>query len=568
MILKIEKFSGIAPKVARHLLPPTVAQLAHNCRLSSGALQPWNQNSTVWTPTKVGAKKSIFLYENQYWFHWLTDVNVVRSTIANDGYARAYFTGDGVPKMTANDIAVQGGGTNYPNATYNLGLPSPLASITATPEVYSEAATYALGYEVTYGTTVYRCTTAVTTPEAFDSAKWTGVASTELEDRAYTYCYVSAYGEEGPPANPSIIVTVGPAQKVALSAMSTAPTGSYNVTQKRIYRTNTGSTATAYQRVSTIAVANTTYNDTVLSAGLGEVMPSEEWDAPPADLAGLITTPNGFCAGISGKTICFSVPYQPHAWPVSWQIPVDYEGVALGAFGTSILVVTEGIPYIMTGTEPSAMSLEKMEVGYSCLSKRGTVDMGYSIIYPAPDGLVVAGMGQFKLATADILTKKEWAAYSPSTINAYLYDGQYVAFHNNTAGFVFNPNTGDFTTLDFYASAGYTDPATGELYLQVGSDIVKFEGSASKRTFQWKSRPFKPARPTNFAAGQVFADAYPVTMKVYADGVLKHTETVADAKPFRLPSGFLSDSWEVEMSGANAVNTFYLATNIQELRQS
>ena len=567
MLIKIEQFNGIAPRVAKHLLPNTSAQTAQNCRLSSGAIQPWADNLFVWTPTKVGTKQTIFLYEDQYWFHWLTDVNAVRSPIANDQYARVCFTGDGGPKMTEIGIVVQGGGTNYPNNTYNLGLPAPVAAPTVTPEAYSASATYALGYEITEGVTVYRCTTAITVPEAFTASKWEAVASTELESRAYVYTYVSAYGEEGPPCSASLIVTVGPSQHVALSSMSTAPTGSYNVTQKRIYRTNTGSSATEFQRVATIAVATTTYSDTTISAGLGEVLPADEWDAPPADLAGLTALPNGIMAGFSGQTICLSVSYQPHAWPVAWQIPVDYDIVGLGAFGTSLLVVTKGVPYVLTGTDPSSMTLEKMEVGHACVSKRGIVDMGYSIIYPAPEGLVVAGMGQFVLGTAKILTKKEWSAFSPSTISAYLYDGQYVGFYNGTAGFVFNPTTGDFTTLDFYATAGYSNPATGDLYLVVGGNIVKFDGSSAK-TYTWKSKPFRASKPTNFAAMQVDADSYPVTAKVYADGVLKHTETVADGYPFRLPSGFVADEWEVELTGSAIVNTVVLASTMKELQQA
>lgn len=40
---------------------------------------------------------------------------------------------------------------------------------------YSTSSTYALNARVSYSGSIYRCTTAVTTPEAFDAAKWTFV---------------------------------------------------------------------------------------------------------------------------------------------------------------------------------------------------------------------------------------------------------------------------------------------------------------------------------------------------------------------------------------------------------
>lgn len=568
MLIRLEQFKGIAPRLAKHLLPDNNAQTAENCRLASGSLQSWLVNLSNWTPTKSGTIQSIYLHETNYWFHWTDDdIYVCKAPIASDSYVRVYYTGDGVPKMTTHSAAVSGGGTDYPITSYNLGLPVPAVSITATPEVYSASSTYALGKEVTYSGTIYRCTTAISSPEAWTIGHWTAVDSEELETRAYTYCYVSAYGEEGPPADPSTAVICGPNQKVALSAMSTGPSGAYNVTNKRIYRTNTGSTSTEYQTVATIVVANTTYDDTVLSSALGDVMPSAEYEAPPSNLAGLVVMPGGIFSGYFGKTVCFSVPYLPHAWPTSWQIPVHDDIVGLGVYGTSLLVLTEGQPIVITGTDPSAMSIERLEIGHACVSRRGIVDMGYSVIYPSPDGLVQAGMGSFTLVTKEILTKKEWASYAPSGIHAYLYDGMYVGFYNSAAGFVFNPATGDFTTLNFYATAGYSDPNTGDLYLVVSGVIYKFDAGATRMTYTWKSKPFQAPYPVNMAVAQVFADAYNVTAKIYADGVLILTQTVTSSAPFRLPAGYLATTWEVELSGANIVNRVQMASTAKELQR-
>jgi hypothetical protein len=319
-----------------------------------------------------------------------------------------------------------------------------------------------------------------------------------------------------------------------------------------------------------IPVATTSIIDDCAADALGSVLDSAEWDPPPEDLAGLIALPNGSLCGFSGKSVCFSERNRPHAWPLSYRISVDHPIVSIGAFGSSVLVTTTGMPCLITGEEPGAMGRDKLEIGQACVSKRGTVDMGYAVLYPAPDGLVVAGTGKLELATDGVLTRDEWQAFKPESIHAYLYAGQYVGFYDTgtvQGGFAFDPKTGAFSTFDLYATGGFSDTATGNLYLIVDGDIVQWDGGTDHINYRWKSRPFYATAPLNLGCAQVFADAYPVTVTVYADGSLKHTQTVANNQPFRLPAGFRANEWEVEVAGVNAVNVVSLASTMSELGQ-
>ena len=542
MLIRLDQFAGMRPGLAPHLLPVNAAQTATDCKMVNGALASWKAlSATINDPAKVGTIKSIFLYENQYWFHWLTDVDCVYGAIAQDAWRRVYWTGDSAPKMTVVGVSVAG--PDYPTASYLLGIPAPASSPTTV--------------------------TAGTPDEPQDE--------TLFEDRAYVVTYVSAYGEEGPPCTPTATLTWKPGETVTLSSLPGAPSGNHNITNKKIYRTNTGSNDTAYQLVRTatyptglIPVSVTSVSDSCASDSLGAVLPSAEWDPPPANLSGLIALPNGSLCGFVGKEVCFSVPYYPHAWPLSYRIPVDAPVVSLGAFGTSILVTTQGMPYLLTGESPEAMGREKLETGQACVSKRGTVDMGYAVIYPAPDGLIMAGTGQpFSLATAGVLGRDEWQALNPSSIHAYHYAGDYIGFYTTTGnkkgGFVFNPNTGDFSLITTYATAGYSDLATGKLYLVVDGLIVQWDAGAAALPYTWKSRPYYAAQPGNMGAAMVYAGAYPVTMKVTADGTLKHTQSVADALPFRLPGGYEATKWEIELSGTPTVNMVFLASTVGEM---
>lgn len=58
-----------------------------------------------------------------------------------------------------------------------------------------------------------------------------------------------------------------------------------------------------------------------------------------------------------------------------------------------------------------------------------------------------------------------------------------------------------------------------------------------------------------------------VTFNLYADGVLKHTQTVIDGEPFRLPGGYLSNLYEVEIVTTVPISRVSVAESIFELSE-
>ena len=69
----------------------------------------------------------------------------------------------------------------------------------------------------------------------------------------------------------------------------------------------------------------------------------------------------------------------------------------------------------------------------------------------------------------------------------------------------------------------------------------------------------------NFSCAEVTADAFPVTFRLYADGALKHTQSVSSSDPFRLPAGFMASTWQMEIEGATPVQGAALGTSMLEL---
>lgn len=532
----IRQFSGISPKTNPRLLANNQAQVAVNCTVQSGTLVPLKTNLAVLTLPKTGTIRTIYRFgqdvesDAQYWFHWTEDVDVVRGPIFNDTQERTYWTGQGVPKITDNSIALSGG-TQYPMNSYTLGIPAPADA-----------------------------------PIAIVSG--TGTTGAITETRLYVETFVSPWGEESAPSDASNAVDVIVGQSVGLT-LASLPTGSYNLGSgalRRIYRSVAGTSGTPYLFVAELAIATTNYTDTKTADQLGEQLPSLTYAMPPAALSGLVAMPGGVMAGFVGRDLYFSEPYKPHSWPVNYSMTVDYEIVALGVFDTTLLVLTEGNPVLVSGSDPSNYTMVKADIPQACVSKRSVVDIGGGVAFASPDGLFMIGGGNSRNLTEAHFSRKEWQALRPSELSGYLIDGRYIGF-NSTSGFILDLMTGDLETLDWTASAGFYDPIRDALFLVVnGRDLVKFDSGTSNSVTTWKTKEIYSPTAMNYSAGRVEASGYPVTFKAFADGVLKHTQTVLNDKPFRLPCGFRKKSWEFEVSGQFEIYSAGFAELMEELK--
>lgn len=530
MIKEIVQFGGQIPRLSAALIPDQAAQVARNCALWDNDLRALKAPADVVTPTALGsAIQSIYrigqsLGETQYWMAWTGDVDVVRGMIAGDTSERTYFTGDGVPKVTDLTLATQGG-TAYPVNAYALGIPKPGAAPICTPSATAAPA----------------------------------------ETRIYVYTYVSGWGEEGVPSAPTK-VTVSQGGSVALSAMSVAPAGPYNIVSKRIYRSQQSSSGDgALLFVAEIPVAQTTYNDTIAASALQEELTTTDYAMPPATMAGLVALPNGIMAAFDGYDLLFCEPYKPYAWPEKYRQTADFPIVGLGVFGASVVVMTKGNPYLVAGSHPENMSMERMAIPQACVAKRSIVHCDDGVMYASPDGIVYVGAGGARVITDKKYDRAGWQAIAPTTLRAHWHEGRYIGFCTDGAFILDTSGDGVLTFFDDVATAGYVDLVSDALYLCIGGVIKKFNAGAAK-TYTWRSKKFQHAGRTPPAFAVVDADAYPVTFKLYWDGVLKHTQAVANERPFALPGGQRPRELEVELSGANTVRYVAFADSVEELR--
>lgn len=520
-------FSGIRPKADPRLLPDGAAQVADNINTERGGLRPIRGQLDIMALAKLGTIKTIYRFgqalqsATQFWFHWDTEVDVVKGPISDDTAERTYWTGDGAPKYTTAQAGTAG--TNLPSTSFPLGVSAPASAPLLT-------------------------------------AQGTPPAGATSETRVYIYTFVTANGEESAPSAPGTVnILVG--QTVNITGMLTTADNGALVSKKRIYRAQRG----VYLFVGEVAAATTGFGDGVSSDSLGAPCPSIDWDLPAASMFGLHSGPNGMMIALDGYTVRLCEPFRPHAWPQKYSQTTPYPAVGVGQFGQSFVILTTGMPSVLTGTHPGNMSMATAGFYQPCLSKRSIVSAAGNVVWASPDGLVSIGAEGEQNLTADLFTPEQWRALAPETLIGAWHEGWYIGTFerdNVRVGFMLRPGTREWVDLpDLTATAMFRDTVGDAIYVCIGNRIQQFRAGAYL-PYTWKSQ--KVVTPmTDFVAARV-TGGYPVTFKLYKDGVVRMTKTVKSDEPFHLPAR-LATGWEVEVSGTAEVLGIAMATSVGEL---
>lgn len=398
---------------------------------------------------------TIYLH-GEDWLAFPGKVDAAPGPVAAD---RLYYTGDGKPKVRIDA-----------NNTYLLKVPAPTSAPVAN-----------VG----------------------------GTGSGDVSTRVYCYTFVTAYGEESEPSPASNEIAWQSGMTVTLSGIQADP-GGRNITKQRFYRSQTGQVGTDFYFIAERDVSGANFVDSVAPSAIGEVLPSRFWNPPPDNLEGLIALPNGIMAGFVDKQLYFCEPYRPHAWPEIYVLTTDYPIVALGVLGATLIVLTEGYPYRVTGTTPSAMSMEKIEQRLPCINARGVVDLGHAIAWPSTDGLAAyRGDGTVALASANLFAPRDWRRLNPSTMRAGQINGRWIGSYNAvdehgqpiSGSLIIDLSGASFLIrCDTKARSWFHDITSGLLYfLAADVDEVRLFDSPTGDTlrYYWKSKQFVLPKPDN-----------------------------------------------------------------------
>lgn len=439
--VKIDNFGGIAPRQHPTLLADGMAVTAHNCRLKTGKLVPLRE------PLKLGANivnlegglsriseaHTLYPWLHAEYMEFLAFAgvcDVARGNLADDEYDRLFISGETGISWRDTSVTPAKAYENVPVVYMRKGETDMIVRYPLPKAVLPR-----VNARLVKGTV-----------SEMDTMRYTRFFQTWVDP----YGYESGFSEASYTWNPNAHgpgsgdyvdedFTYNDGDEVSIQALTedqvpdgggtlTNPTAGY---KRRIYKVITGAEEGRAQFIAEFA-SNPWGAQTVRvkDEDAGEVMP--EMESVPTDLRNLVYVPGNFYAGVSAahpKTVAFSEVDMPSSWPVKYRYDVEDRIVALAANENSVFVLTEGYPFVISGTAPESMSVAKLAgVAAACVSRRSVClvknaccyasNIGICMIAPDPDyGTIVRNI------TDDIWTKEQWQALNPKSCVMGQHDG-------------------------------------------------------------------------------------------------------------------------------------------------
>lgn len=595
--VRISPFGGMVPAVDDGLLAPSNAAYSRDTWVYSGAVVGLPVRKSLYTMADPTSGR-VYRVPNNYVdaIHmsdstWLEfphpDTDVLRTQVVGDTFDRYYWASPLGPPRYMTYAQIQVAAPALAGA-YLLGIPAPGAI----------------------------------------SGIVSGGASMTLKSVAYVQTFVSAYGEEGQPSAPKIYTAqkIDATYTITFAQPDPADMGTdRNITHMRLYRTVTASNGTTtYFFVTEVAVGTVSYADNAATntdavIALNAQLDSTNWSGPPSDLQGWVSMTNGIVAGFRHNEIWLCEPYRMHAWPSIYTLAVEYPIIGLGVQNNALVVCTEGFAYIVNGSSPSSMALQKIAGLIPCTSRGGIVSAAEGVYFPTPAGLALVTSGGVVMTTKELIRKDKWNALAAlNTMRASMIGAAYYGFGQSILG-VFQDDAfqADMVQQEDFAGAragvlidptsatvGFnhltsedpitniiTDVWSNEIFAIINGEVQWLDVSDTGQVrgpYMWRSKIFQVAKKDNLTVAKIFFTVPPSTpslnpvevfglnqtlqgdqwglFRAYADGELVMTrELRVSGEQFRLPSGFKADFWQFEIEARVQVDAIQAATSAKEL---
>lgn len=464
--VKIDRFGGIAPRQHPTLLADGMATVAMNVVLDSGKLVPLRQPSKVEGATlhmesgmsDVGDAKSAHIWrkaDGSFDFLLFKGATwAAPGNVADDDKTRLLVSGDRDGDGDAEEPVLYLRGQGGAVATVpiiKLPLPAP---VVARNEDAPDLSTGIVRYT------------------------------------RFVWAWVDANGMESPISEPSELKTPNAdANDKDLAYLDgdkisfDKPTLQEGVTPDtiRIYKVLTGTQTGQMQFVGDVAwdsFGSGGFLLRVKDENAGEVMP--ELENAPSKLSNILAVPGSFYVGFSPskpKTVCFSDVDLLYSWPVAYRYDIADNIVTLAVTSNSVFALTDGWPYVLTGTAPESMTVAKLASPAACVSPLGVCVMKNTVYFASNDGLMAIANSATEgtvvtNVTEQMFSKEQWQALNPASCVIGRHKGRLVLFfrqaNGRRRGFVLNFSDGmsvAVTQHDEGAAFVCMDDATGDMYL-------------------------------------------------------------------------------------------------------
>lgn len=350
--------------------------------------------------------------------------------------------------------------------------------------------------------------------------------------------------------------------------LSAIPVSAYQwVVKRRIYMAVEGE----YYRIAEIDNnADTSYSiNPLIDDDIGDIQETDTFDPAPSNLRCLTGLPNGVMAGVidegDSSVICFSEPYQPHAWPTTYRKKSYYKAVALAAVPEGLLVLTEGDHVLVAGATPDVMSDHRIESNEPCLSKRSLVMVGGVAFWACPDGVAVFGGQQVTVISRKTWSREQWQGLQPKTMLFSVYE-DHLLIYSNAGAWIYSLERNDISDLsETGVQASYYDVEVDKLYHVRNSTIVAFN-EGEHLLAKWYSKHYVIAGSAAFSSARVVAEDYGVELRLWANSVLRFVKSVTSDQVFRLKSTGRKRQLVISLFTDKRVDSVQLVRDMREIR--
>ena len=477
--VKIDRFGGVVPRVAPSLLPDGAATVAHNCRLKSGKLVP------LMEPSEVDVSEHTVYHENGLadiseahsvycWKHTLADGTVRTDFLAFPG--RVYFTHGNIADDRYDRIFVTGE-TGVEFVTSNGDVKSDCPAAYMFDRESGEIIRHCLCKEPMNAP---RCSYAGeldegTASDAYFFLSWYdrfGYESQESESSRNRNGDASAsFGVEPLRYNQNGVVVFQPVH---------VPHEADGV---RVYKTNNSGDETDNIQFlhefpkGELSALESEFSVRVDDTQAAEAMP--EIEPVPFDLVDMTFVPGNFYAGRAKSmphTVLFSDVDNPTNWSMAFRYDIRDNIVKLAVTSNSVVALTDGTPYVLTGTAPESMTVASLASPAACVSEKSVVVYHNAVYFASNQGLCVvqdssdAGTVCQNL-TAQHFTKEQWQALNPGSCVMGAFDDALHMFFCLADGtrraytFDLTESANALTTHDEAATCVCTDDRSDDMYL-------------------------------------------------------------------------------------------------------
>lgn len=474
--VKIDKFGGIVPRTSPSLLPDGAATVAHNCRLETGKLVPLREPSfvedTEHTVYHENGLREIYDADSLYcWKHTLKDGTVRTDFLAFPG--RVYFTHGNIADDERDRIFVTG----------DTGV-----SFVASNGEQTENCPAAYLFDRDGGDIFRHC--IVKEPLEAPRASVDSIPEgAEIVDSYFFFSWYDTYGYESPASPPSRNKNAGNTSYVDAPLTHDAngvvtfqpihlPPGAVGV---RIYKTNSGDETDNNQLIHEFGPGEIRIVETPFTLRMDDVQAAEtmpEIEAPPTDLVDMTFVPGNYYAGRARSmphTVLFSDVDNPTNWPMAFRYDVRDNVVKLAVTSNSVVALTDGTPFVLSGTAPESMTVASLATPAACVSERSVVVHRNVVYFASNDGLMAiadgAGAGSScQNVTEAYLTPDQWQGLNPASCIVGVHrDALHMFFHRKDGTpvnmrFDMREGANALTTHDEEARCVVVDHRSGKMY--------------------------------------------------------------------------------------------------------